>query len=52
MTPDTVQFGPFVISKVVLDVLAPLVGTVIGGLLTFFSTRAVENRKWEQQKKR
>lgn len=49
--PDTVQIGSFIISKVIIDVFAPLLGTLIGGLITYFSTRAVENRKWEQQKR-
>ena len=50
MPPEFVQIGPIVISKVVLDVLAPLFGTVIGGFITYFTTRATENRKWKQQK--
>lgn len=48
MSPDTVQIGPLVISKTVIDVLAPLSGTIIGGLITYFTTRAIEDRKWRQ----
>jgi phosphate/sulfate permease len=51
MPPETVQIGPLIISKVVLDVLAPLIGTLVGGFITYISTRTVENRKWEQQKR-
>src|SRR5258708_37454425 len=54
MPPDVVQIGPFIISKVVFDVLVPLLsalfGTLIGGLVTYFAARAIENQKWQQQK--
>ncbi len=51
MPPDTVQIGPLIISKVIIDIFAPLLGAVIGGLIAYLTTRAIENRKWEQQKK-
>jgi hypothetical protein len=51
MPPDVVQIGPLVISKAVLDAVAPLLGTLIGGLITYLATRAVEKRKWEQEKR-
>jgi hypothetical protein len=51
MPPDFVQIGPFIISRVVFDTAVPLVSVVIGGLITYLTTRAIENRKWEQQKK-
>ncbi len=54
MPPDVVQIGPFIISKVVFDVLVPLLsalfGTLIGGLVTYLAARAIENQKWQQQK--
>jgi len=51
MPPDIVQIGPLVISKSLLDVVSPLVGTLIGGLITYLATIAVENRKWRREKK-
>jgi len=40
--------------KDTLDIIIPLVsgllGTIIGGLITYFSVRASDNRKWEQAK--
>jgi hypothetical protein len=35
----------------ILDVAGPLVGALIGGLGTYLATRAVEIRRWNQQKK-
>ena|SRR5258707_4268073 len=50
MPPDVVQIGPLVISKTVIDVLAALIGTLIGGFIAYLSTRAIEDRRWKQQK--
>lgn len=38
-------------SKVVFDATVPLVSVVIGGLITYLTTRAMEEKKWKQQKK-
>jgi len=37
MPNDMVQIGPFIISKVILDIIAPLLGTIIGGLINTFA---------------
>lgn len=50
MPADQVQIGSFIISKVVLDIIAPLIGTIIGGLISYFSIVSSENRKIKQQK--
>ena len=34
-----------------LDIAGPLVGALIGGLVTYLATRAIEIRRWNQQKK-
>ncbi|GEM_PF-6001964 len=46
---DSVQIGSLVISRAVFDVLSPLIGVIIGGLVTYFTTRAVEDRKWKRE---
>jgi len=51
MPPDAIQIGPFIISKPAFDVLATLVSVITGGLITYLTTRSMENKKWEQQKK-
>jgi hypothetical protein len=51
MPQDLIQIGSFIISKSVLDFLSPLFGTLIGGLITYLSIRASENRKRAQEKK-
>lgn len=48
MPPDVVQIGPFIISKVVFYTAVPLISVVMGGLITYLTTRAIENKKWEQ----
>ena len=51
MPNDVVQIGPLIVSRAVLDVAGPLVGVVVGGLVTYLTTRAIESKRWEQQKK-
>ena len=51
MPDDVVQIGPIIISKVVFDVLTIIFSVVVGGLITYLTTRKVEIQKWEQQKK-
>ena len=51
MPPDTVQIGSLVISKSLLNVVFPLIGTLIGAFITYLTTTAVENRKWQREKK-
>ena len=51
MPNDFVQIGPIMVSKVVFDVFTVIFSVIIGGLVTYFTTRAIETQKWEQQKK-
>ena len=55
MDEELVQIGNFLLSKSVLDILIPLIsglfGTILGGLISFSSVRASDNRRWEQEKK-
>jgi hypothetical protein len=51
MPGDLVQIGPFQMPKVVLDTFAPLLGVLIGGLISYLATITAENRRWEQHKK-
>lgn len=51
MPTDVVQIGSFIISKVVFDAFIIILSVVSGGLVTYFTTRAIENQKWIQQKK-
>ena len=50
MPQDIIQIGPLAIPKILIDILFPLIGTIIGGFISYFSIRAVENLKWAQQK--
>lgn len=50
MQNDIVHIGSFTISQGVLNVIGPLAGTVVGGLITYFVTRAIECQKWKQAK--
>lgn len=51
MASDMIQIGSLIFSKSILDVLSPLFGTFIGGLITYFVARSIENQKWEKEKK-
>ena len=55
MPPDTVQIGSMVISNSLLNIIFPLasgwIGVLIGGLITYLTTMAVENRRWQREKK-
>ena len=35
----------------ILVLLLPLLGVLVGGLMTYFATRSVETRRWKQQKR-
>jgi hypothetical protein len=50
MPQDIVQLGSIAVSKYLVDVLAPLIGTLIGGLITYLATRGVENYKLARAK--
>ncbi len=50
MTQDIIHIGSLSIPKILIDILFPLIGTIIGGFISYFSIRAVENLKWAQQK--
>lgn len=51
MTNDVVQFGSFVVSKIVFDFLIVIISIITGGLITYATTRTIENQRWKQQKK-
>jgi hypothetical protein len=50
MENQCIQFGQYLISTDVLNIIFPLIGTIIGGLISFYSISELENRKWKQQK--
>lgn len=50
MQTDGTKIGPIELSRII-DTLLPLIGVVIGGLITYLTTRALESRKWQQEKK-
>jgi len=50
MDPDTLQIGSLIISKTIIDIFAPMLGTIIGGLISYFSIKSIEERKIKQQK--
>jgi hypothetical protein len=37
-------------SKPLADILFPLIGTIIVGLIAYFSTTAIETRKWKRER--
>jgi hypothetical protein len=47
---DTVQFGGLLISKSILDAFFPLLGTIIGGLITYFTTRLLDKRNRQMER--
>jgi len=51
MQPEVVQIGPYVVSKIVFEAFALLTSVVIGGLITYLTTRTIENRKWAEHKR-
>ena len=51
MPTDFVQIGSFTVSKTVFDVFTIILSVITGGLVTYFTTQAVEKQKWKQQKK-
>ena len=51
MPSDTIRLGNFVFSRVFLDALIPLISVIVGGLITYFTTQALERRRWKEQQK-
>jgi hypothetical protein len=47
---NTVQVGALTVSKSIVDALFPLLGVIIGGLVTYYTTRSLESRKWKLEK--
>jgi hypothetical protein len=45
----TLQIGILIVPEWFLDILFPLIGTLLGGFIAYWSARAVENRKWERE---
>lgn len=50
MSTDTIQIGPLIISTAAFTVIASLFGTVLGGLITYFTIHFTEKQKWKQQR--
>lgn len=50
MESEMVRIGSFEVSRVVLDILYPLIGVIVGGVITYFITTAAERLKWHQAK--
>lgn len=50
MNTETLQIGSLIISKTLIDIFAPMLGTIIGGLISYFSIKSIEERKIRQQK--
>jgi hypothetical protein len=52
---EYIEFWDYIISKEYIDILIPLfsgmLGIVIGGIISYLSVRASDNRKWKQEKK-
>jgi hypothetical protein len=51
MPDQMIQIGSFALSRPVFNALSPLMGTIIGGLITYLVTTSAERRRWKQQKK-
>lgn len=51
MSTEFVQIGNFFISKVVFEAVILLTSVVVGGVITYLTTRTLEYQKWNQQKK-
>lgn len=51
MPDQVIQIGSFSLSRPVFDALSPLLGTIVGGLITYLVTNSAERRRWKQQKK-
>jgi hypothetical protein len=46
MPPETVQIGPWLVSKTLVDALAPLLGVLVGGLITYIATYGSRHSSW------
>ena len=51
MPPDTVQIGRFVFSRILLDMTIPLLSVIVGGLITYFTTRALGHAQWKKEQR-
>lgn len=51
MCEDCIKIGSIIISKQALDALMILASVVIGGFVTYLTTRTLEFQKWKIQKK-
>ena len=51
MPPETVQIGSFVVSRLILDLTIPLLSVIVGGLITYFTTRALEYHRLKIEQK-
>lgn len=50
MESEVVQIGSFQASKMLLDIVFPLIGVIIGGVVTYLVTTASERQRWRQAK--
>ncbi len=50
MQTDTIQIGTLVVSKYVIDVLAPILQTILGALIAYISIKAANSQRWQQEK--
>lgn len=50
MGSEIVRIGSLEVSKSILEVVFPLLGVVIGGLVTYLVTSAAERQRWRQAK--
>jgi hypothetical protein len=51
MGPDAIQIGGMAISRTAWDTIAPLIGVLIGGAISYFAMWSLENRRWERERK-
>lgn len=50
MPCETIQIGSLIISKNLIDLIFPLLGTIIGGVIAYFASRFATSQKWKQEK--
>ncbi|MGE5599798.1 MAG: hypothetical protein ACM3XS_10495 [Bacteroidota bacterium] len=47
---ETVRIGPLAVSKSFLDALMPLIGALVGGIITYATTVALESRRHQRER--
>ena len=51
MPSETVQIGNFVFSRILLDLAIPMLSVLLGGLITYLTTRSLEQHRWQIEQK-